>query len=116
MTTSFSLDGIALVVSGIKHHEGFDVHSVKIAGYARDVKAILSADFLERIAEAAASITDDPFEEQKPAPTVTVLDVKAKRLVELSVELVDSPTLREVNARRGHSDGVGEWRGPEVTP
>lgn len=64
MTVNCTIDGIAVTVSGVKHREGFEAHSVHLFGYGRDVKKILAVDFIERIQEAAfeAAESEIPFQ------------------------------------------------------
>jgi hypothetical protein len=95
VTVNFKLDGLDITASGVKHATGFDVHSVHLQGLAADLRKKLDADFLDQIAEAARWADEDgniPFAEPKPAPTVAVLDVAGKRLVDLSIELAEGGT------------------------
>jgi hypothetical protein len=74
MTVYFHLEGVAFTVGGIKHANGFDVHSVLVQGNGADIKKLLSAPSLERIAEAAAeaAIDEIPFETPQPLSRMAV--------------------------------------------
>jgi hypothetical protein len=89
VTVWFDLDGIAFTVSGVKHAEGFDIASVHVQGNAANIRKLLSGPALERIEEAAAETAIDPID-FPPPPHV------------MAVELANSPTLDEVNRRRGY--------------
>jgi hypothetical protein len=99
VTVNFDLDGISFTVSGVKHGNGvlttFDVHSVRIQGNAAELRKKLKPDFLEEIAKAAAEEAIDPID-FPPPPHV------------MAVELANSPTLAEVNRRRGYSAEGGK--------
>lgn len=67
MTVYFTLDSVSFCVHGVKHEAAgkphFEVRHVFIQGHSADIKKMLSADFLERVAEAAAEAAEDdvPF-------------------------------------------------------
>jgi hypothetical protein len=93
MTVYFELDGIAFLVNGVKHDKRFEAHSIHVMGYGADCRALFNDRALERIEEAAAEAADEPeapvedVSSEATAPTVAVVDVDAKRLIHLSVEL-----------------------------
>jgi hypothetical protein len=68
VTVNFELDDISFTVSGVKHHDGFDIKSVHLQGNSANVRNILACDFIERLSEAAveAAALDIPFASPQP--------------------------------------------------
>ena len=72
MTVFFHLDGIAFTVSGVKHADNFDLHSIHVQGNAANIRNLLSGPALERIAEAAAEAAEDNIAFGMPQPVFDV--------------------------------------------
>jgi hypothetical protein len=98
MTVSFQLDGLSFVVGCVvTHGELVDITSIHVQRNAVNIRKLLDRPALEIIEEAAEKAIKEAGEE---VPfDVPLLPAEAP------VNMNLSPTLAEVNARRGCSEG-----------